>query len=95
MSKTEKLTPETTPAMKDAALPARKRRTSQREMAKIGLIASIGVLVLTGFSKTRSSRKVHLLAGGAMVGLSVWHHMLYAPARGDIPAYEDPEGDSR
>lgn len=57
----------------------RQRRLSDKELAKLGLMVSMGVLVVSGFSRTRSSRKLHLLAGGALIGLSVWHHMLYAP----------------
>lgn len=55
------------------------RLPSERELVKYGLMAGMGVLVATGFSRTRFSRRVHVLTGTAVVGLSIWHHMLYAP----------------
>ncbi len=55
------------------------RRAADRELAKLGLSLALGTLILTGLSRTRASRKLHILAGGALIGLSVWHHMLYTP----------------
>lgn len=57
---------------------AAARRRSDRELAKVGMTASLGLLVATGFSRTRAARRLHVLAGVALVGCSVWHHMLYA-----------------
>ena len=51
----------------------------ERELVKYGLAAGLGLLVVTGFSRNRLARGAHVLAGTAVVGLSVWHHMLYAP----------------
>jgi hypothetical protein len=70
------------------------RRASDRELAKLGLNIALGALVLTGLSRTRTSRKLHILAGGALIGLSVWHHMLYAPAGNGSGNASSREGDA-
>lgn len=64
----------------DTAPTARQKRLADRELAKLGLAVTMGVLVATGLSRSRSSRQLHIIAGGALVGLSVWHHLLY-PSR--------------
>jgi len=61
----------------DTASAARRRR-SDRELAKLGMTAALGLLVITGFTRDRTARGLHVLAGGALVGLSVWHHLLYS-----------------
>lgn len=38
----------------------------------------MGALVLTGFLKGRNARLSHVVAGVALLGLSYWHHTLYA-----------------
>ncbi len=66
-----------------AAETAGRRRSlaSERELAKLGLVVSMGVLVATGLSRTPSSKRWHILAGAAFIGLSAWHHLLYSPAK--------------
>ncbi len=64
----------------DNAPMGRQKRLADRELAKLGLAVAVGVLVVTGLSRSRSSRQLHVIAGGALVGLSVWHHLLY-PSR--------------
>ena len=66
-----------TPARENAP---RRNRQSDRELAKLGMTVSLGILVATGLSRTHTSRRVHIWAGTALVGFSVWHHMLYAPS---------------
>ncbi len=63
-------------------LSVRKRRPSDKELAKYGLMAALGVLTVTGFSRKRGARRLHVLAGGLFIGLSVWHHLLYSPCGG-------------
>ena len=65
----------------DAA--GRRRRQSDRELAKLGLVVSVGALVATGLMKTRTGRMLHLVAGGTLIGLSVWHHKLYTNGKGN------------
>ncbi len=67
---------------KNASASAKKRH-ADRELAKLGLTVAMGALVVTGLTRTKSSRKLHLIAGGALIGLSVWHHMLYHPHKTD------------
>jgi hypothetical protein len=56
---------------------ASESRRTTRDLVKLGLTVSLGVLVLTGMSRSRSARKWHVAAGAALVGLSAWHHLLY------------------
>lgn len=67
---------------------ARRQRKADRELAKLGLAASLGVLVATGLSKNRSWKKLHVIAGSALVGLSIWHHLLYSSPK------DNPRGDN-
>ncbi|PID73999.1 MAG: hypothetical protein CSB33_00865 [Desulfobacterales bacterium] len=58
------------------------KKTNARELAKLGLTTTLGVLVVTGFSsRSATARKLHVLAGGALLGLSLWHSMLYQPKK--------------
>lgn len=54
---------------------------NKRELAKLGMTASLGALVVTGMCRSCRSRQWHLLAGVALVGFSTWHHFLYTPHR--------------
>jgi hypothetical protein len=62
------------------ALPAQRRQRllRQRSLAKTGMVAAMGALVLTGYLKGRNARLAHAVAGVALLGLSYWHHTLYA-----------------
>ncbi|NCC26197.1 MAG: hypothetical protein EOM25_13545 [Deltaproteobacteria bacterium] len=53
-----------------------------RHLAKLGMSVSMGVLIFTGFHRTRETRPWHVLAGASLVGFSIWHHMLYKPRSG-------------
>jgi hypothetical protein len=50
----------------------------QRELAKVGMVASMGTLLVTGFMGRKASR-LHIGAGLAMIGFSYWHYRLYQP----------------
>lgn len=55
----------------------RGKLKTRKKQAKIGLAVSIGVLVATGFGGSKTAKSLHIAAGAALVGLSVWHHSLY------------------
>ncbi|WP_242648031.1 hypothetical protein [Campylobacter geochelonis] len=51
---------------------------TQKEVAKIGMTASLAVLVATSFNlKPKISKQLHVISGATLVGFSFWHHMLY------------------
>ena len=52
------------------------RVTDQREIAKAGMISSLGTLVISGFFKFNGAKMLHTWAGWALLGFSIWHHML-------------------
>ncbi len=52
-------------------------QTQARQIAKAGLIASMGILAVSGFIRSKTARRVHVAAGIAALGLSVWHYTLY------------------
>lgn len=55
---------------------------TQKEIAKIGMTASIGTLVLTSFNlKSKTSKVLHTVSGATLVGFSLWHHYLYQPEK--------------
>lgn len=60
-----------------------QKRTSletKKEIAKIGMTASMGIVVGTSFfMKNKLAKRAHIVAGGALVGFSLWHHLLYQP----------------
>ncbi len=67
----------------DARRPDRAHSTRQaREVAKLGMTVSLGALVLTGMSRSRTARRWHVVAGAALIGFSAWHHLLYPPRSG-------------
>lgn len=50
----------------------------QRETAKIGMTATLGVTVATSlFMKNKTAKKAHVIAGVAFCGFTLWHTMLY------------------
>jgi len=58
----------------------------QRELAKVGMTASLAVLVVTALTGTRKrspSRALHLASGAALVGFSLWHYGLYGKHAGN------------
>lgn len=55
---------------------------TKKEIAKIGMTASMGITVATSFyMKNRLMKNLHIGAGVALVGFSFWHHMLYQPEK--------------
>ena len=51
----------------------------KREIAKWGMVASMGALVATGFYRTKTARKAHIIAGVALLGFTYWHQLMYNP----------------
>lgn len=50
----------------------------QREAAKIGMTATLGVTVATSFfMKNKTVKNTHVVAGVAFCGFALWHTMLY------------------
>jgi len=50
----------------------------QRESAKIGMTATLGVTVATSlFMKNKAAKRAHVVAGVAFCGFALWHTMLY------------------
>lgn len=55
---------------------------TKKEIAKIGMTASMGITVATSFyMKNKFMKNLHIGAGVALVGFSFWHHMLYQPEK--------------
>ena len=48
-----------------------------KTLAKHGMTLSLAALVATGFVGGKTSKRLHLAAGVALVGFSLWHHTLY------------------
>lgn len=50
----------------------------QRETAKMGMTATLGVTVATSmFMKNKAAKKAHVYAGVAFCGFTLWHTLLY------------------
>jgi hypothetical protein len=50
----------------------------QKEIAKVGMTVSMGITVATAFKmKSRKVKNLHVGAGVALIGFSLWHHLLY------------------
>ena len=68
------------------AMPQRKKPGKQpfisvqeeRDLAKFGMVAAMGTLVVTGFMGRQASR-LHIGSGLALIGFSLWHYSLYQP----------------
>jgi len=64
---------------------------TKREIAKIGMTASMGITVVTSFyMKNKFMKNLHIGAGVALVGFSFWHHMLYQ-ANERLPKLNPPK----
>jgi len=56
---------------------------TKKEVAKIGMTASMVAVVATSFAmKSKTMKNIHIGAGAALVGFSLWHHFLYQPSKG-------------
>ncbi len=52
----------------------------KKEVAKIGMTATLGATVVTSmFMKNSIAKKTHIISGAAFCGFALWHHMLYQP----------------
>ena len=49
----------------------------KKKYAKVGMTVSLGVLTATGFMRVKGTRGLHIWSGAALIGFSLWHHMLY------------------
>ncbi len=54
---------------------------ASRTAAKVGMGASLGMLVYTGFKGGRKYMHTHTWAGMALLGFTLWHVYLYQPKR--------------
>lgn len=69
---------------KELKLPSFKKwdLDTKKEVAKIGMTASMAIVVGTSFGmKSKIMKNLHIGAGVALVGFSLWHHMLYQPSK--------------
>ena len=63
---------------------------TKKEIAKIGMTASMGITVATSFNmKGKVMKNLHIGAGVALVGFSLWHHLLYQPDKKEKKAIND------
>lgn len=74
----------------------------KRETAKIGMSVSLALTVGSAFFlRTQTGKQIHVGAGLALAGFSLWHHMLYdkndskkmLEAKKTIPPLGEREGD--
>lgn len=68
----------------------------KKEVAKIGMTATLGATVVTSmFMKNKLAKKTHVIAGVAFCGFALWHHTLYKPTdkkkKKTIPIKKDKE----
>lgn len=64
----------------------------QRETAKIGMTATLGVTVATSlFMKNKAAKQAHIVAGAAFCGFALWHTMLYDPKKKEQKVVEVKE----
>jgi thiosulfate reductase cytochrome b subunit len=54
--------------------------SEQRTVAKAGMAGSMAALFVTGFYKSRGARMLHPWFGWALLGFSIWHHLVSKPA---------------
>ncbi|MDR2034523.1 MAG: hypothetical protein LBP89_07830 [Helicobacteraceae bacterium] len=51
---------------------------SKKEAAKVGMIASLGIVTATSFiMRNRLAAKAHIGLDVALICFSIWHHFLY------------------
>lgn len=64
----------------------------QRESAKIGMTATLGVTVATSlFMKNKAAKKAHIVAGVAFCGFTLWHTLLYDKPKKKVEKLEKKE----
>jgi hypothetical protein len=52
---------------------------NEKELAKSGIVTTLGALLISGFCRFKYARMLHPLAGVALIGFSLWHHILSKP----------------
>ncbi len=58
---------------------------TKKEIAKIGMTASLGIVTATSFyMKNDFMKNLHIGSGVALIGFSFWHHMLYQPDKKEV-----------
>ncbi len=64
----------------------------QKEIAKIGMTATLGATVVTSmFMKNKLAKKTHIIAGSAFCGFALWHHLLYKSKKKNPKILENNE----
>ncbi|MBM9612840.1 hypothetical protein JWJ90_00910 [Desulfobulbus rhabdoformis] len=58
-------------------------RETKKEIAKIGMTATLGITVITApfLKRNRLMKNLHTGAGVALVAFSLWHQFLYQPEK--------------
>jgi len=54
--------------------------SDQRKMAKAGMVGSLGALFASGFFRFKGARMFHPWFGWALLGFSIWHHLVSKPS---------------
>lgn len=68
----------------------------QRELAKIGMTATLGATVVTSmFMKNSIAKKTHIISGVAFCGFALWHHLLYQPKKPSKKTQETPKTEEK
>jgi hypothetical protein len=61
---------------------------TQKSVAKMGMISSLGGLLVSGFFRFQGARALHLTSGWAFLCFTLWHWMLNQPrSRGKTPGH--------
>jgi len=63
---------------------------TKREVAKIGMVTTLGLTVATAMNMKGKNKKIHIGAGFAFVGFAFWHHMLYQNKKKKKDSIEKP-----
>jgi hypothetical protein len=53
----------------------------QKQLAKAGMVGSLGGLFVTGFIRSKSVRMLHPWLGWALLGFSIWHQIVSKPKK--------------
>ena len=56
-----------------------RRDRLNRRLPKVGMIGSLGTLVFSGLIRFKGAKSLHVWAGVAFVGFSIWHNMQNKP----------------
>ena len=55
---------------------------AKKEIAKVGMVTSMAVVVGSAFFLKRTmGKEIHVISGALLVGFSIWHHLLYQPSK--------------